>query len=421
MTEGASPEWRAAAMGAMEAAFAGANKSVEVDVIAPLIKQVLELLSGDPSFIAWSYALARAVWADLKVTDDGVRVPMAAAGPLGPTAAHVMWTPPRRADEQGTPGAELDSLRGGLAAMQTQMAEMAELMRASGRASSSAALGAGALTGTAMSAWLGEAGLSDLAPVLAHHQVCTLEELSALTASDVEEVVAELSMGVKARFRLAVAELGGRGRGLGAASAGVGTGSAPRHREAADSNAAGEDDENEDEKIRMIRARLASRKVSASASFAACVEDFRSDPTWPWRGTTRASRSAPEYLATVYQDGQFASQYVRDFLIKRGLSDSHEGDCMALCAEVLDQLMCHDGVSILNAAGCEVLSRRMMGLEQSLQYVQGMSHISKASNAVEWVDLVRFKPGPVGVDKEVRAEQRAEHDRKKWGQKVAAP
>ena len=52
MTEGASAGWQTAAVAALEAAFPGPNASVEVGVIAPRVKQVLELLSGDPSFIA---------------------------------------------------------------------------------------------------------------------------------------------------------------------------------------------------------------------------------------------------------------------------------------------------------------------------------------------------------------------------------
>jgi len=162
----------------------------------------------------------------------------------------------------------------------------------------------------------------------------------------------------------------------------------------------------EAEKVASLRKRLQFKQLRPQDAFSHALEDFRPQPDWPWAGTARASRSAPEFLATIYGAGHLAKTHAEEFLRPRGLLDTPEGSEMVLCGAVLDQLFLFDQQSILNSAGVEILVRRMKGIELSLDRVTSRDKLSKKSDELAWIDLVQFTDRDRDLDEEIRSQKK---------------
>jgi hypothetical protein len=185
---------------------------------------------------------------------------------------------------------------------------------------------------------------------------------------------------------------------------------------------AGTDDDiskQETMRISLIRARLEFMGKRTSECFDHCLAEFREDANWPWTGTTRSSRVAPDYLAKLFRGGQKAFEHITAWVQLHGLQNTEEGEQMLMIAVVLDHMLLHDRISMLNASSVEILSRRFLGLQKSLENVWKASQIKeRKTDRLRWYDLVHFDPMSVsGVDKEVREEMKAESDRLKYGHK----
>ena len=115
-----------------------------------------------------------------------------------------------------------------------------------------------------------------------------------------------------------------------------------------------------------LRARLRLNKQNRADAFDRCLAEFKEDPVWPWKGTTREDRLAPELLAEIYQSGRSAIEWGDEFFAKRGLIGTSEHNESSVLLYAVDHLMLHDRLNVRNSSAVEVMMRRVAGHQRQL-------------------------------------------------------
>ncbi len=179
------------------------------------------------------------------------------------------------------------------------------------------------------------------------------------------------------------------------------------------------EDKNDTEKIETIRARLRFLGKSTSEVFDECLEQYSVDPYWPWKGTSREARISAEFLSNVFRGGQKAVTWAQGIISEKGLHGSFEADEMLLLCTVLDQLLLHDRLNVVNSSAVEVICRRLMGRVRSIASVTSKTDLAKKTvrGVVQYYDLVQFDlttTGTSAADKEVKEEMKHHAEINKW-------
>ncbi len=178
----------------------------------------------------------------------------------------------------------------------------------------------------------------------------------------------------------------------------------------------------ETKEVQRTRKRLEFLGQRTSDLFDLCMSEFRGDDeSWPWAGTTRSARVSYDKLAQLFRGGTKAEERVSQWVDRHGLRKTSEGDQMIMIAVVLDHMLLHDRISMLNSAAVEILCRRLLGLEKSLETVWRAEDVAKQrQDRLRWYDLVYYEHGYGGVEKEVREEMKVESEQIKWALKASA-
>ena len=173
-------------------------------------------------------------------------------------------------------------------------------------------------------------------------------------------------------------------------------------------------------RAKNLRARMRLLRQNPAEVYDDCLKDFTDDEGWPWKGTTRDERLAPEPLAEVYQSGKMALGWGDDWFSKRGLygTTEHEEVSLVLCA--VDHLLLHDRVNVCNSSAVEVLMRRVAGRMRQLANVRNAGELKNARrHLLEYYDLVRFDGvRATAAEKAARQEMRDDAELAKWGSKT---
>ncbi len=175
-----------------------------------------------------------------------------------------------------------------------------------------------------------------------------------------------------------------------------------------------------DTRAKNLRARMRLLRQNPAEVYDDCLKEFADDEGWPWKGTTRDERLAPELLAEVYQSGKMALGWGDDWFSKRGLygTTEHEEVSLVLCA--VDHLLLHDRVNVCNSSAVEVLMRRVAGRMRQLANVRNAGELKNARrHLLEYYDLVRFDGvRATAAEKAARQEMRDDAELAKWGSKT---
>ena len=197
-----------------------------------------------------------------------------------------------------------------------------------------------------------------------------------------------------------------------------------KKKKAAKADDSGDEEDEEDAKpsgtVEILRARMAFLGQRSSEVFDECCADYKDDPAWPWAGTERAARVAPQLLANLFRGGRKAVESMEAWIARRRLEETEDGRTLLLIATTLDYLMLFDRVSMLNSAAVEVLCRRAHGLQLELERVTGPQDLARRGRHLQYLDLVRFdalNSGPA-VEKEMRTAMRFEAEYNKWSEKT---
>ena len=110
---------------------------------------------------------------------------------------------------------------------------------------------------------------------------------------------------------------------------------------------------------RSDSAKVAGRKPSSPV--VAPLAEFREVAAWPFA----QKRLGPEYFTQVYGLEKCGVDYATKWLKEHGLTAHFEANELVHHLQVLDALLFHDGVDIVNSAGCEIIARRCIAIERT--------------------------------------------------------
>ena len=164
-------------------------------------------------------------------------------------------------------------------------------------------------------------------------------------------------------------------------------------------------------------ARLKAANASARAAIEKCLEAYREQPLWPYKGTTRSERMASGFFADVYGQEKRMHDFCHNVLIAKGLVGTDISDALLFAASVADALLLHDGANICNSVSGEMIARKIYGMLQALEGVANRADIKKYSRTtVQRYCVVGWRTQLSGaVQRQVLDEQKAQALAHKYG------
>ena len=101
------------------------------------------------------------------------------------------------------------------------------------------------------------------------------------------------------------------------------------------------------------------------------LQKYRDIDGWNLGGAK--ARIAAQYLARLYKSGKAASETARSWISEKELDTCHAAQEFLLLAMILDKMITDQKEDLINSAACEILCRRMHGLQLALQNVHRQS------------------------------------------------
>ena len=101
------------------------------------------------------------------------------------------------------------------------------------------------------------------------------------------------------------------------------------------------------------------------------LQKYRDIDGWNLGGAK--ARIAAQYLARLYKSGKAASETARSWISEKELDTCHAAQEFLLLAMILDKMITDQKEDLINSAACEILCRRMHGLQLAFQNVHRQS------------------------------------------------